>query len=161
MKNSQIPDLVAEIRNELDAIDRVFDQIVQTSKVIPKSKFKRQIFEESLSLKLHNFYTGCERIFKKIAESVNGGTPDSYDWHVRLLRIMSLELEDVRPPVISTQTANLLRDYLGFRHVVRNIYGFEIDSERLSLLLNRLPATVLSFKNEMTKFLVFLEKMKS
>ncbi|MBD3347432.1 MAG: hypothetical protein GF401_20440 [Chitinivibrionales bacterium] len=160
MKNRQIPDLIAEIENELDSINLLFDQLIKTAQSIPRSKVKRQIYEESIALKLHNFYTGCERIFRKIADSVNGGTPDSYDWHIRLLNIMSLELDKIRPPVISKKTASLLKDFLGFRHVIRNIYGFELDSERLTFLLNRLPAAVSGFQNDISKFITFLKKLE-
>lgn len=49
---------------------------------------------------------------------------------------MTLPREEM-PPVLQKETAKSLREYLGFRHVVRNIYGFELDLERLEILLVR------------------------
>ena len=36
---------------------------------------------------LADFYMGVERIFKIIAEELNGGTPKGEDWHKRLLLV--------------------------------------------------------------------------
>jgi hypothetical protein len=126
---------------------------------IPKSRRKRRVYEESLALKLHNFYTGYERIFQKIADDINGGIPYSIDWHKRLLRSMSLEIEEIRPSVISKETVKVLEEYLAFRHVVRNIYGFEIDSERLHRLIEKLYGVHERFRKELNAFLNFLRKL--
>ncbi|MCL5061731.1 MAG: hypothetical protein M1443_00785 [Nitrospirae bacterium] len=159
MKKEIIPDLISELKDELDLIGVLISDIAETSKEIPKSHKKKRVYEESLALKLHNFYTGCERIFQKIADDINGGVPVSMDWHKRLLKSMSLEIEKIRPPVISKDTAKALEEYLAFRHVVRNIYGFEIDSERLKRLIEKLFSTHKRFKKEVEGFIVFLRKM--
>lgn len=159
MKRNPIPDLISEIRDELALLETLVSDINETSKEIPKSSKKKRIYEESLALKLHNFYTGCERIFQKIADDINGGVPVSMDWHKRLLKSMSLEIDKIRPPVVSKDTAKALEEYLAFRHVVRNIYGFEIDSERLKRLMEKLPDAYKKFKKEVENFIAFLRKM--
>lgn len=159
MKKELIPELISEIKDELNYIGILVDDIDEVSKNIPKAPKKKRIYEESLALKFHNFYTGCERIFQKIADDVNGGVPSSIDWHKRLLKSMSIEIEKIRPPVISKKTAMALAEYLGFRHVVRNIYGFEIDSGRLQRLIEKLPVVYKNFKREVDIFIEFLEEM--
>ncbi len=159
MKKEIIPDLISELKDELDLIGVLVSDIAETSREIPKSHKKKRVYEESLALKLHNFYTGCERIFQKIADDINGGVPVSMDWHKRLLKSMSLDIENIRPPVISKNTAKALEEYLAFRHVVRNIYGFEIDGERLARLIEKLFSTHKRFKKEVEDFIVFLRKM--
>lgn len=71
---------------------------------------------ESAALRLHNFYTGCERIFRLIASDVNRTVPDSRDWHKRLLTQVSLDIEAVRPAVISNEVQRTLEELLAFRH---------------------------------------------
>lgn len=159
MKKERIADLLAEINDELLILDKLIRDIGNVSKVIPADKEQKAVYEESLALKLHNFYTGIERIFEKIAEDINGGAPGSYDWHKRLLKTMSLEIPDVRPPVISKETAKLLHEFLAFRHVVRNIYGFELDSERLSRLVEKSKEVFGGFKQDLQDFLQFLDKL--
>jgi hypothetical protein len=39
---------------------------------------------------------------------------------------MTLDIEGIRPAVLSKETASILDEYRSFRHVVRNIYGFEM-----------------------------------
>lgn len=39
---------------------------------------------------LHDFYTGVERIFMRIASELNGGVPQSPQWHQELIRNMPL-----------------------------------------------------------------------
>ena len=157
MKNSRIPELIAEIEDELRRIDMLSADISETWKTMPKSIKKRRIHEESLALKLHNFYTGCERIFCKVADDLNGGTPDSKDWHKRILHQMTLEVKGIRPPLISDKTESELVEYLGFRHVVRNIYGSEIKSDRLAYLVDQFPSVLKLFNKDIRKFIKFLK----
>lgn len=159
MRKDRIPDLISEIKDELTVIGSLISDIEETAKEIPQVKRKKRVYEESLALKLHNFYTGCERIFQKIADDVNGSVPRSFDWHKRLLKTMTLEIDRVRPPVISKETERSLIEYLAFRHLVRNIYGFEIDSERLQQLIEKSHTTFNRFKKEVTAFLGFLRNI--
>ncbi|MDD5672528.1 MAG: hypothetical protein PHC61_00060 [Chitinivibrionales bacterium] len=159
MNDDRIIDLIAEIKDELRQLDILAAELGETWASLPREAKKRRIHEESVALKLHNFYTGCERIFKKIADDINGGTPDSFDWHRRLLHSMSLELGSVRPPVISGKTETALTEFLGFRHVVRNIYGFAIDSERLAHLVKKFKGASRLFKKDITGFVKFLQAL--
>lgn len=160
MKKERITDLILEIKAELGQMELRCADIERVQKRKPQDGEEREIYEESLALKLSNFYTACERIFKKIAEEVNSGLPRSLDWHKRLLTRMTFEVENIRPAVISPPTAKALDDYLGFRHVVRNIYGFELDSERLNRLVMQADKVFLKFKKEVEQFLHFLNLMR-
>lgn len=159
MRKERIPDLISEIKAELKLLDNLVSEIEDVSREKAKSYKKEKIYKESLALKLHNFYTGCERIFHKIADDINGGVPSSRDWHKRLLKSMSLDIEGIRPPVISESTAEILENYLAFRHVVRNIYGFEIESEKLTILIKKIFSLHKKFKKEINKFIAFLKEM--
>jgi hypothetical protein len=159
MRKERIPDLISEIKDELALLESLIEDIGETARDLPKTQKKKRVYEESLALKLHNFYTGCERIFQKIADDLNGGTPHSLDWHKRLLKSMSLEIEKIRPPVISKGTEKSLAEYLAFRHVVRNIYGFEIDSERLRSLVMKSRKMHDKFRKEVNAFLDFLRTL--
>lgn len=48
---------------------------------------------------------------------------------------MTIEIKGIRPPVISKELAAELDEYLSFRHLFRNIYGFELESKRLENLI--------------------------
>jgi len=98
-----------------------------------------------------------ERIFELIAANVDQTRPQGDNWHQELLRQMAAEIELVRPRVISKETKNILDEYRGFRHVVRNVYSFHLSSAKISPLVNKLPKTYKRVQKEMEEFLFFLE----
>lgn len=152
MKSERIVDVVAEIRSELDALNRLRDDILRIWASLPTDAEQRRIHESAVALKLHNFYTGAEKIFELVAEELNGGAPSGRDWHKRLLHSMCLVLPGVRPPVLSEQTEAALREILAFRHIVRNIYSFDLDSERLALLVKRYPHVSAQLSTDISAF---------
>jgi len=159
MKDPRAAELLAEIEEELSSLDKLVAGIAAVYGEMPKAANKMAVYNESLALKLHNFYTGCERIFARIAETLNGGAPVSGNWHKRLLKVMSLDVEGVRPRVISRATFISLEDFLAFRHLVRNIYGYELDSERLTALVERVEKVYAGFRKDVGGFNSFLKKM--
>ncbi|MFV1951051.1 MAG: hypothetical protein ACC630_03685 [Nitrospinota bacterium] len=64
MRKQRIPDLISEIKDELSLIELLVIDIEKVNQEKPRSLRKRRVYEESLALKIHNFYTGCERIFQ-------------------------------------------------------------------------------------------------
>jgi hypothetical protein len=106
---------------------------------------------------VHDFYTGMERIFEKIAPELNGGVPAGPAWHRELLESMTLDLPGVRPPVITRSTALALSEFLRFRHLFRNLYGFELDWERLQPLVARVGTAWEAFASDLARFLEFLD----
>ena len=160
MKRERIPDVIAEIKDELESLERLVKEVGEVYRERPKSLKKRHIYDESLALKLHNFYTGCERVFQTIADDINGGVPASPDWHKRLLKGMALEIKGIRPPVITKDTVHGLDEFLAFRHVIRNIYGFELDPERLERLVEKISIVFSHFKRDVASFVEFLKKLQ-
>jgi len=78
MKKEQLPELISEIRDELKLLERVAADIGKTRREMKSRPEMSEVYEESLALKLHNFYTGCERIFHTIANDMNGGAPSIF-----------------------------------------------------------------------------------
>jgi hypothetical protein len=105
---------------------------------------------------LHDFYTGIERVFIRLAEEVNGGVPRGEQWHRQLIQDMSIAIPDVRPAVISTQLADQLGEFLRFRHVFRNVYGFVLQADRLRGLQEKLPGVLERFTGEIRSFAAWL-----
>lgn len=102
---------------------------------------------------LHDFYTGVERIFHKIAAELEGDIPQSRTWHKDLLDDMALDIQQVRPAVITDDLRQTLEQYLRFRHVFRGSYGFELDSERMRSMFEELHAVFSQFQHELAQFL--------
>jgi len=137
-------ELKAEIENELKNIDKL-------AKELEKEKSLRA--QGSI---LHDFYNCCERIFKKIAINIDGFSTSSLSWHKDLLYKMTISIKGVRKNVISSLLASYLDEYLSFRHIFRNVYGFELKEDRLKHLVDKFDAVRKRFKREIK---VFLRKM--
>jgi len=107
---------------------------------------------------LHNFYNGCENIFRRIAAFFeNDIGADS--WHADLLRRMRLQIDGYRPAVIDDELYRLLEDFRGFRNVFRNAYSFELDWERERLVAKRLERTASLLRVQVTAFLARLDEI--
>ena len=44
-------------------------------------------------------------------------------------------------------------EFLAFRHIFRNIYGFELESDRLDILANKFEKTAQCFQREIEDFI--------
>ncbi len=68
---------------------------------------------------------------------------------------MSLELKDIRPAVISHALYLDLLNFLGFRHVVRQAYGFQLDPRKLEELEKIFVKTWKRSAKEIKRFCLF------
>lgn len=98
----------------------------------------QDLFLDSVAMNLHDLLTGLEGAFHQIAAVVDEMVPSNHNWHEELLRQMAEKRPQVRRAVISAKTLEALDDYMRFRHVVRNIYTFEFDSDRVGRLIDAL-----------------------
>lgn len=142
--------LAAEIASELQSLSLLEEQSAEA----PQG-------DDTFSLRargsiLHDFYSGIERVFVRIAEELNGGVPHGEQWHRQLVKDMSLEIPEVRPAVIDEELARSLGDFRRFRHVFRNVYGFALEDQRMRPLEERLPAVLDAFRRQVGEFLAWI-----
>ncbi|MEL7510414.1 MAG: hypothetical protein AAFN42_24040 [Cyanobacteria bacterium J06554_1] len=158
LSSINLRELAADIEFELDRLRQLEQSIQYVQQEIERDPVHAELYYENLALKLHSFYTGCERIFSLVATELNGGLPSGSDWHKRLLDRMSTEREG-RIAVIQPRTAKLLQEVLGFRHVVRSLYGFELDPERIRRLIENYPAVWAKFEADVVEFVAWLRDL--
>lgn len=156
--STEIRELADDIEIELARLARLAGEIERVQNEITRDSERASLFYENLAYKLHNFYNGVERIFQLIASEINGGAPSSYDWHRRLLDRMCVEREG-RIAVISPETGSRLSEFLAFRHVVRNLYGFELDAARISSLAAKYPSVWQRVTVEIRSFVTWLRAL--
>ena len=115
----------------------------------------------TVALNLHSFDSGVERIFREVALDVEGSLPEAADWHRRLLRQMTVEVPDVRPAMLSDATVKCLNEFCSFRHVVRNVYSFDLLPDRIEVLSNSLPRCFKQLQQDLKDFCEFLMDVNS
>ncbi len=116
-------------------------------------------FVAAASLDLHGFYAGVERLLGLIANELDGGVPAGARWHRDLLEQMVLNIAEVRPAVLQSDTQTALIEYLEFRHVVRNVYTFNLQSERVTELVQSLRPAFTLFQRDLQAFIKFLNEL--
>jgi len=150
--------LVSRIRDELQEIEQIINRTqAGWEKTVETND---ELYLDGVALNLHSFYTALERVFQLIAANIDqASNANRENWHQELLRQMASEIELVRPPVISKETRDMLDEYRGFRHVVRNVYSFHLSKTKIEPLVQKLPQVFKTLKKEIEDFLLFLEIM--
>ena len=153
--------LAARVRQELVDLERVVSRAERAMAAAGQRAEDQDLFLDSVALNLHDFYTGLERILHQVAQTIDETVPLGRNWHRELLENMTVEVLDVRPPVLTRQTADGVVEYLRFRHVVRNIYTFQLDPERLGNLVWGLRQAFGLARNDLDSFCGFLDGLAS
>ena len=100
----------------------------------------REILTKAISLDLHSFYTGAERIFEQIAKKIDRTSPpSSARWHQQLLQQMSAQIPNLREPVISSSNFANFNELRGFRHVMRSNYAHKLDTNKVVNIATKIP----------------------
>jgi hypothetical protein len=151
-----VKELVERINQELGEIPRVLARMNESWELFRRSNDDH--FIDAVALNLHGFYLGIERILTHVAETIDGNLPRGENWHLVLLEQMMTEVPKVRPAVISTKTVMKLDEYRRFRHVVRNVYTYNLDPAKVEKLVSSAPELFAQIKAELRAFARFLEQ---
>jgi len=149
--------LKADINDELEKLDSLYIEFSQINiSLIEKSEEVSFYHRGAIGYYLHNFYNGCENIFKSIARFFENDF-DQQSLHTDLLKRMKLQVNGYRPKVIDKNLFRLLDEFRRFRHIFRHSYTFELDWEKESVVANKLNETYNMLHNQIK---TFLEKLK-
>lgn len=141
-----------EIEIELTNLERLANEM---KRLIDKLTAEPDFIEtRAAGSIIHDFYCGVEKIFERIAMDINGELPKGEDWHTELLLQMTHPIEGFRKAVISQELFAKLKEYLRFRHLFRNIYGFELKWELFKDLTLSLDELLNGLRGELEEFLI-------
>ena len=146
---------------------RIRDELRQVETIVSHSEddWKKFVltgddaYLKAVAYDLHGFYTGIERIFESVVDTVDGRFPKGESWHKDLLLQIGKEIDGVRPALLSEVTLGLLDQYMRFRHRIRNIYSFNLIPERIKTLVEDLPEVFQRVNSEILDFAQFLENL--
>jgi len=86
---------------------------------------------------VHGWYSALEAALERIVRALDGDVPQGDRWHRDLLSQATVELPDVRPPVLPRELLPELLELLAFRHFFRHAYSVPIDPDRLAREMER------------------------
>ncbi len=157
MKDGAYLALAGRIRLEMREIARVAERAARIWAAATNTA--SDYYLDATALNLHSFYAGIEHLLEAIANEVDQTKPAGSTWHRDLLRQMAVEVPTIRPAVIRPETRDRLDRYRGFRHVVRNVYTFNLDADQIGLLMRDLDATLRLVSQDLFAFADILERM--
>jgi len=150
--NVQIQTLKAEIAADLKAITEIYDALTEYDTRLTGDE--RVIV---LPYYLHNLYCAFESIFQRVASVFGNQIADRSGWHAGLLRRMTLDIDGVRPRLLSDQSYDCLDELRRFRHLFRSAYRMRLDAERLALAYRRARVLERIYRADIEQFLAFLD----
>jgi hypothetical protein len=149
--------IASRIEVELVELESVVER---TERQFSKAKASGdEDYLDGVALNLHSYYAGIERIFEVIAGEIDNAMPTGPDWQRNLLTQMSAEISGTRPAVMGRNTRNCLDEYRGFRHVVRNIYTFNLRPSRVEELVRELRRCYAALTIDIRAFCQFLNSL--
>ena len=152
-------ELAERIRGELTDLDRVVQRAQRNWPQAQKTLGDQNVYMDSVALNLHGFYSGSERLFELVARNVDRTFPTGETWHRDLLQQMTEDRANVRPAVISQDSAHALDEFRRFRHLVRNVYTINLVPDRMKELMDNLPQVWGQLRVELLAFADFLEAL--
>ncbi|MDA3951946.1 MAG: hypothetical protein PF508_22245 [Spirochaeta sp.] len=147
--------LIAELEGDLEALPELLESNAKSMDRIGAGATE-ELDYAALGYTLHNLYNLMENSFFRIAKHFENDI-GSEGWHKELLHRMTLSIEGIRPRVLDAGTAEQIDELRAFRHVFRNMYRKNLDSEKLLLLQKRLPGIVGSWKTAISNFIELLK----
>ncbi len=120
--------LRAEVASDRAALGRWLDPLESLDPAAQRDEGTLAV----VAWRLHHAYCAIEAILARVARTIEGGVHEGPDRHKELLDAAALEVEEVRPALLSRQTVVALHELRSFRHFVRCGYTVALDPLKLA-----------------------------
>jgi len=147
MDKERLTILKAEIEAQTGEINNIYSKIEERKKEAGKAAL------ESIGYQLHNLYCAFEDLFKIIADAFENHIQDKSQYHIELLKRMTISIEGVRPALLSEESYTLLDNLRSFRHLFRHAYAYELDPRKVQIVLEDSAKLKEIYRNEIDTFL--------
>ena len=149
MDEARIAILKAEIDSRQRDIDAIYDRIED----------RRGAFREtsegidSMAYQIHNLYSAFEQLFETVVHYFENRIEEER-YHIDLLRRTRLEIDGIRPALVSDEAFVLLDELRRFRHFFRHAYTAGLNPENLADLLSKTERLRPVHRRDVAEFLV-------
>ena len=143
--------LEAELRARVQDISRIGGRIEERLGTFAHSAEG----VDSMGYQLHNFYSAFEQLFEVVARFFENQI-DEARYHADMLRRMQLEIEGIRPALLSAETATDLDELRRFRHLFRHAYTADLDPDKVADLAAKAVRIQRDFARDFERFLALL-----
>ena len=133
----QIVIFLAEFDFQVRQIDSIYGSLAKKAVTIEKQHVTVEAVE-SAGYWMHNLYCAFEDLFKLVAGFWENNLSANGEYHIHLLKRMLVEIEGIRPALLTNAGYRYLNELRGFRHVFRHAYSYGLDDERVRALLRKI-----------------------
>lgn len=150
MPENQYLALKTRLEDELVSLERVvqgLDAALERVGTAPDEFASR-----ALASYVDDFYKSCERICERVAVTLDGDLPRGEGWHRTLLGQMGEAGSKGRPPLFSGSLLLQLDEYRRFRHRVRHLYGYELETEQVLTLARGVGSVFMRLREAVAAF---------
>ena len=146
MNKEKIAFLKSQIDLQIEEIENIY------AKIEKRKRIEGITAVESISYQLHNLYSAFEDLFKITAKTFENHINDISQYHIELLKRMTMYIEGIRPPLISKKSYILLDSLRSFRHFFRHAYGYELDERKVGIVLEDAARLKKIYKKDIKRF---------
>ena len=108
------------------------------------------------ALKTQQMYTAVEDLLKSVAVTFENNIESPQSYHIELLKQMKLDINEIRPAVISDDSFKILDKLRAFRHFIRHAYDYELDKDELLLMQKKIEESFKYVNTDISSFVNFL-----
>lgn len=112
-----------------------------------------------VALALDHGYSAVEALLARVTRTLEQGAAEGPSWHRDLLRLSTLELPGLRPPLVGDESAQELARLLAFRHFLRHAYSTPLDGDALLELRGRALALAPGLAIELERVEAWIEQV--
>ena len=148
--------LKSEIKTDIEKIERLVNRFKEAYGSFNKTHEYSKLVESAFYA--NQIYSGFERLLKNIADVFeNSVSMDS--WHKSLIERMTINVEGIRPAVISIESFKALNELRAFRHFFRHAYDTDIDEKKFAIVAENVFKLEEQYREDFSKFIKFLDNL--
>lgn len=146
--------LTIDLNAQLSIIEDIDQKLkIRATSVDPKDEIRL----ESIAYQIHNLYGASEELLQIIAKYFENNISDGSQWHRLLLKRMTVDVPDIRPAFLDSETLSLLNSLRGFQHFFRHGYGTTLNYQQLKPNLDQALILLPKLQERVREFLRRLE----
>jgi hypothetical protein len=159
MDNNPAAEIAGEIVSQIRVLTELHDYLQQI--LIDDVSHEGKSRKNGLVVAglLENYYTAAETVMFRIAQAF-GNSIDGERWHADLLYRLNIEVDGIRPRLLTDDSYSDLDELRRFRHFKRYYYRIEYDWDTLDFLIRKLHRLHPRFVHELETFREFTQEIE-
>lgn len=142
--------LIKDVQDEVDNIEQVVTDLLRLRTTVDPNLIDNTQ-KAAFGAFVMNFYTGIENIIKRISKEYYHKMPTGASWHKELL-LQACNPSSDKIPIFTKDLISRLNPYRGFKRLFVSGYGFKLEWDLMSALLDNIKPLWSEIKKAISEF---------